>query len=331
MTAAGARTASPPGIEEIRAAREAIAPVVRRTPLERSDWLGELAGAEVYLKLESYQRTGSFKLRGAAAALAALGVSGRARGVVTASAGNHGLGVARAARHFGCAATIFLPTGATGVKRERIARLGATLREVPGGYDEAHEAAERFAWEGAVPYIHAFSDPAVVAGQGTVGLEILEQLPDVRTVVVPIGGGGLVAGVGLTARAAGRGVRVVGVQSEHAAAMADSLAAGAPVPWREQETLCDGLAGDIDARSLALAREVVDRVVLVPERAIRSSIRELYLREGVVAEGSGVVGVAAVRAGGCALDGPVAVVVTGGNIDAHRLGSILMEDDGDAA
>lgn len=299
--------------------------LVLDTPLEPAPTLSERAGADVLLKLENRQRTGSFKLRGALNAIGALSDAERRRGLVTASAGNHGLGVAHAARALNVHATVFVPAGAPETKRRRIRRLGAELREIEGGYDDAHAEAERFAARAGAVYVHAFSEPAVVAGQGTVGLEILRVRPDIGTIVVPVGGGGLAGGIGVIARALG-GARVVGVQSDATRTMYDSLAAGHPTSTRAATTICDGLAGDVDARSLALVRAVVDEVVLVEERRVRETVRALYEDEGVVAEGSGAVAAAAVQAGLVDSRGaPVAVVVSGGNVDANLLATLLTE------
>jgi threonine dehydratase len=316
-------------LERIEEAHLRLRPHVRRTPLERSEWLSRLIGGDVHLKLECLQRTGSFKVRGALNAVATLGAEARGRGVVTASAGNHGLGVALASRLHAVPCTIFLPATAAAVKRERIARMGATVRTVAGGYDAAHEEALRHARAEGLAYVHAFSEPAVVAGQGTVALEVLEALPDVRTIVVPVGGGGLLGGVGIAVRALAPYVRIVGVQSEATAAMHASWHAGALRSVPEVPTLCDGLSGDVDAASLALALRVLDEIRLVGERGIAEAIRDLYYEEGVSAEGSGAVGVAALREGLLTrIEGPVAVLVSGGNLDASRLVALLRHPDG---
>ena len=314
-----------PAMADVLAAARRLRGVARRTPLERSPWLSGIAGWDVYLKLETQQRTGSFKLRGAYNAIASLSEEERARGRVTASAGNHGQGVALAASLLGAAALVFVPRDAPEAKKRRIARWGAELREVEGGYDEAHHAAEAHARRSGATFVHAFSDPAVVAGQGTVGLEIVEELPEVRTIVVPVGGGGLVGGVGIAARALGAGIRIVGAQTEETRAMHASLQAGRLVSPPYGATLCEGLSGDVDERSLALARRVVDEIVVVSEDSVRRAMRLLYLEEGIVAEGSAAVAVAAVL-GGAIGEGPAAVVLTGGNVDAARLASVLGGD-----
>jgi threonine dehydratase len=316
-----------PTVADVLAAACRLEGVVRRTPLERSEALTEAAGTEVLVKLESLQRTGSFKLRGAYNAVALLAERG-VRELVTASAGNHGLGLAWAARARGARATVFVPATAALTKRRRIARLGAALREFPGEYDDAHHAAEAYAAEHGLPFVNAFSDPEVVAGQGTVALELFSEFPAARTLLLPAGGGGLVGGAGIVARALGPGVRVVGVQTEATSALHDSLRAGELRPGPVAPTLCEGLAGDIDARSLALAREVVDEVVLVDEAAVRRAIRWLYAEEGWVAEGSAAVVAAALLEGAVpGVEGPVAAVLSGSNIDARLLAGILSEQD----
>jgi threonine dehydratase len=318
-----------PTLADVLAAARRLQDVARRTPLERSAWLSERAGADVWLKLETQQRTGSFKLRGAYNAVASLAAEDRARGLVTASAGNHGQGVALAASLAGLApAVVFVPAGAPEAKKRRIARYGAELRQVQGCYDDAHHAAEAYAARTGACFVNAFSDPAVVAGQGTVGLEIVQDLPDVRTIVVPVGGGGISGGIGIVARAVGSGIRVTGVQTEATSAMHASLAAGRVVSPPYGATLCEGLEGDVDARGLALAAEVLDGVVLVTEAAVRRAMRRLFQEEGIVAEGSAAVGVAALLEGAIErIDGPAALVLTGGNVDGDRLAGILAERD----
>jgi threonine dehydratase len=317
-----------PGARDVFAAAARLAGVVRRTPLERSEALSEAAGTGVWIKNEGAQRTGSFKLRGAYNRVATLTDEERSRGIVTASAGNHGMGVAYASRLLGLRPVVFVPRGTPEVKRRRIARFGGELRLVDGGYDDAHATAEAHAEATGATFVHAFSDPATVAGQGTVGLEIVEELPGVRTVVVPVGGGGLANGIGVLLRALrdASPVRLVGVQTHETAAMHASLAAGALVSPPMGPTLCEGLTGDTDLPSFLLAREVVDEIVLVSEAAVRRTIGWLYREEGIVAEGSAAVAAAALLEGAVRnLEGPVAVVLTGSNLDAARLADILGE------
>ena len=325
----GAAAHAFPALADVRAAARRLRGVARRTPLERSAWLSDAAGTEVWLKLETQQRTGSFKLRGAYNAVAVLSAGERARGLVTASAGNHGQGVALAAALAGVRATVFVPADAPEAKRRRIARWGAELRLVDGGYDDAHHAAEAWAAETGAPFINAFSDFAVVAGQGTVGLEIVEDLPGVRTVVAPVGGGGLIGGIGIVMRAAAGRVRVLGAQTEETRAMHDSLAAGRVVSPPYGPTLCEGLSGDVDERGLALAARVVDGIALVSEAAVRRAMRLLFDEEGIVAEGSAAVGVAALLEGALGeIEGPAALVLSGGNVDGARLAPILAGEAG---
>jgi threonine dehydratase len=313
-----------PAIGDVLAAARRLEGIARRTPLERSDALsGE---AEVFLKLEGMQRTGSFKLRGAYNRVATLAPEVRARGLVTASAGNHGQGVALAARLLGATARVFVPGGAPETKRRRIARFGGELVLVDGGYDEAHAAAEAHAAETGAAFVHAYSDPQTVAGQATVALEIFQELPAVRTLVVPVGGGGLVNGTGIVARALGAGVRVIGVQTDTTGAMHASLAAGSLCCPPQGETFCEGLSGETDERSVALAQRVVDEVVLVSEDAVRRAMRWLFVEEGVVSEGSAAVAVAALLEGAIRPAGPAAVILSGSNVDAGRLAGVLGSD-----
>jgi threonine dehydratase len=315
-----------PSLAEIYDAARRLRGVARHTPLERSMPLSEQAGREVYLKLENQQRTGSFKLRGAYNHVATLPGEVRGRGLVTASAGNHGQGVALVAKTRRLPARVYLPEGAPETKQRRIARFGAELRLVPGGYDDAHAAALRDAQETGAAFVPAWSDPMVVAGQGTVGLEILEDLPDVGAIIVPVGGGGLAGGIGLVARAMGSGIRLTGVQTDQTAAMHASLASGSLTCPPQGATLCEGLSGETDDYAFRLAREVIDDMALVTEDAVRRAMRWLYVEEGLVVEGSGAVGVAALLEGAVRLpEGPVAVVLTGGNVDAARLAAILSD------
>ncbi|MBI4543997.1 MAG: pyridoxal-phosphate dependent enzyme [Gemmatimonadetes bacterium] len=312
-----------PGLREIYDARRRIAGVARRTPLDRSCWLSQRAGSDVYLKLECWQRTRSFKIRGAYNAIASLDRAARARGLVAASAGNHGQGVALAARQLGARATIFVPESAPHTKQERIRAFGGELRTVAGTFDDAEAAATEFAAATGARFIPASSDPAVVAGQGTIGLEILEDLPAVQEVIVPVGGGGLIAGIGTALKAGAADVRVVGVQSDRTPAMHAAFQAGGVVEAPGGPTLADGLAGGVDEVSYAWARAVTDELLLVEESAIPGAIRTLYGYDSVVAEGAGAVGVAALCGGLLELKGPAVIVVSGGNLDAERLAAIL--------
>jgi threonine dehydratase len=317
-----------PEIGAIEQAAQRIAPHIVETPLAHSGWLSDLCGSEVYLKLENRQTTGSFKLRGALNAVTSMSAAQRAAGVVTASAGNHGAGVAHACSIFDTRAIIFVPASAPASKRERIAASGADLRMVAGGYDEAHEQALDFATATGGTYLHAFSDPQVVAGQGTVALEVLAALPAVATLLVPVGGGGLIGGIGGAVRALAPGVQVIGVQTPETSAMHDSLMAGRLVAAPTAPTICDGLAGDIDEQSFRVGREVIDRMILVNDEEVRRAIPLLHRRESITAEGSGAVGVAALlNSAAGRLAGPVVVVITGGNIDPPDLEKLLRMEE----
>lgn len=305
---------------EIFAAAHRLRGVAHRTPLRRSPALGAVLGREVYLKLECEQVTGSFKLRGAFNVIATLPEELRERGVVASSAGNHGLGVAWAAQHFGTAATIFVPATAPRVKREGIEALGATVNAEAPHYDAAMERALAFAEERRATFIHPCTGDALLAGQGTVALEVLEELPALRTFITPVGGGGLLGGCGLLLRHVAPDVRIIGAQSEHTAAMARSLAAAAVVSIPPLPTLADGLAGDIDEIALDIGQHTLDAMLTVPEQAIARAIAWLAREEGLVVEGAGAVGVAALLEGRVTdVEGPVAIVVSGGNIDRERL------------
>ena len=293
--------------------------IARRTPLRRSPALEAVTGVETWLKLENEQLTGSFKLRGAFHTLATLDDASRSRGVVASSAGNHGLGLAWAARHFGVRATIFVPADAPAVKRDGIARLGATVDATRRDYDAAHAAALDFARERGALFVDPCAGDALLAGQGTVALEILEALPAVAMLVVAVGGGGLLGGVASVMRERSAGTTIVGAQGDRTAAMARSLEAGRVVEVPVVPTLADGLAGQVDETGLAIGRRAIDCMAVVPEPAIERAIRWLALHEGVIAEGSGAVTVAALLEGAAGVvRGPAVAIVSGGNIDLER-------------
>ncbi len=311
-------------IERVRDAANRLRGVVRRTPLRYSPALSRLAGVECWLKLECEQHTGSFKLRGAFNALALIPEARRSRGVVASSAGNHGLGIARAAREFGIPAMVFVPSTAPGVKREGIVALGAIVDASQPDYDAAMAAAIAHAARSGALFVNPCAGEDLIAGQGTVAQEIHEDLPRLASVVLPVGGGGLLGGTGSYLRAVAPAVRILGAQSEHTDSMAQSLAAGRVVDVGHAPTLADGLSGPIDADGLAIGRAALDGIAVVSEREIAVAIAWLATEEGLTVEGSGAVGVAALR--GRALgdvQGPVAVVVSGGNIDPARHAEIV--------
>jgi threonine dehydratase len=303
-----------------------IAPHVRRTPTERSPALSQLAGREVYLKLENLQRTGAFKIRGALNALTRLDATKRAAGVVTASAGNHGQGVAFAAQLVGAPVTIVLPQGVPLAKLTAIQRSGAETVLADGGYDEAHAVALEIARERGRTYVHAFDDDDVIAGQGTVALEMLEDADELDTLVVPVGGGGLIAGIALAASERKPRLRIIGVQSNGASAFAESFRAGS-VTERAAATIADGIAVRRPAeRTLAIVRKYVDDVITVSDEAIARAIVVLLERTKMLAEGAGAAGIAAVlEANGHVGGQRVGIVVSGGNIDPNLLGKALQQ------
>jgi len=303
-----------------------IAPHIRRTPTERSPALSQLAGREVYLKLENLQRTGAFKIRGALNALTRLDAAKRSAGVVTASAGNHGQGVAFAAQLIGAPVTIVLPQGVPLAKLTAIQRSGAETVLADGGYDEAHAVALQIARERGRTYVHAFDDDDVISGQGTVALEMLEDADELDTLVVPVGGGGLIAGIALAASERKPRLRIIGVQSHSASAFAESFRAGR-VTERAAATIADGIAVRRPAeRTLAIVRKYVDDVITVSDEAIARAIVVLLERTKMLAEGAGAAGIAAVlEANGHVGGQKVGIVVSGGNIDPNLLGKALQQ------
>ncbi len=309
-----------PSLAEIRAARARAAEVAVVTPMEHSRFLTEIVGSPVHLKTENLQRTGSYKIRGAYNRLSKLTPEERERGVVAASAGNHAQGVALAARELGIKATIFMPIGVALPKLQATRDYGADVVLHGHVVDETLQAAADFAERtGAVP-IPPFDHPDVVAGQGGLALEILEQVPDVANVVVPIGGGGLIAGIASAFAQLepeiGRRVRVVGVQAENAAAYPPSLERGEPCAITTAPTIADGIAvGRPGELNFAIIRETVDTVVTVPDDDVAQALVVLLERAKLVVEPAGAVGTAAVLTGRLALEGPTVILLSGGNID----------------
>jgi threonine dehydratase len=300
---------------DVLAARERLHGWVRHTPLLSSPWLSRLAGRPVLLKAENLQVTGSFKARGAVNCLLQLPPAERTRGVVTASAGNQGQAVAWAAAQLGIKATIVLPIDAVPVKAERTRAWGAAVVQAGRGYDEAHRHAEALAQQTDALYI-PFEHADLIAGHGTVALEIFQEQPDVEVLIVPVGGGALVGGVGVAATARSPRPRVLGVQSDRTRAMHAALRAGHLVPVDTPPTLADGLAGQTSQTMLDLCRALDIAVVLVPEETLLYAIGETLGREHLAIEGSAAVTVAAVL-GGLLPPGnaPVALILSGGNVD----------------
>ena len=313
-----------PSPNEIRAAAARIAPAIRQTPFYRSETLSAFLGGDTWLKMECEQHTGSFKLRGATNALAALRPEARARGVVTASAGNHGLGCARAAQALGIALTVFVPRSAPAVKRERIAEMGATVDASAANYDDAEVLARAAADRTGATFVSAFAARDVMAGQGTVALEILGHLPSLRTILVPVGGVGLASGIAGLLHAEAPDARIVGVQSERTNALTLAMSSGEPTDIPDLPTLADGLSGRADAWMLAQARAALDDIVAPSEEDIANAIAYLWIEEGFRVEGAGAAGVAALLSGRVAsVEFPVVVVVSGGNIDDIKHKAVL--------
>ena len=312
---------TPPTVSDIRRARLRVQRYVLPTPLRESQGLGATAGRRVLLKLESLNLTHSFKIRGAFNALLAMiethpDPASRPR-VVTASAGNHGRAMALAAERLGVALVVFAPATAPRSKIDGIRGHGATLHLAPD-YDAAEQQARDFADQRGAVFISPYNHPDVIAGAGTIGLEIVDQCPDVATVVVPMGGGGLASGVGLALRAVAPRARLIGVEADASTPFTTSLARGAITAIGAGPTLADGLAGNLEpgAMTFALVREVVDAVVTVSEVALIGAMRRMAADEHLIVEGSSAVAVAAVEGGGLVnAEGPVVVIVSGANID----------------
>lgn len=311
------------GVDSIRDAAASLKGVAVRTPLLPSSWLADELGTEVRLKCESFQPMGAFKLRGAYTMIARLTAEDRARGVVTYSSGNHAQAVAFAARAFGIDAVIVMPENAPRIKVEGTKRLGAEVIERGTTSLARREKAEEIQAERGLTMIPPFDHPDIIAGQGTVGLEILEDWSEVRTIVVPVGGGGLISGVGAYVKRQRPDVRVVGVEPEGAPAMRRSLDAGEIVTLDRIDSIADGLLpvrpGDL---TFAHTRALADDVVLVDDDAMRRAAAQLLVRGKLLAEYSGAATVAALRAGGVG-PGPVAAVISGGNIDPSVIPDLL--------
>ena len=312
------------GLDDVRAARVLLEGVSRTTPLEGLRGLSEQVGAPVLLKCENLQRTGSFKIRGAYVRIARLSGPERARGVVAASAGNHAQGVALAASLLGCAATVFMPEAAPLPKVAATLGYGASVRHAGHTVDEALLAAYAFAAETGAVLIHPFDHVDVIAGQGTVGLEVLEQRPDVRTVVVCTGGGGLVAGIAAAVKGLRPDVRVVAAQASGAAAFPASLRAGRPVPLQTMSTMADGIAVGCPGQvTFAHVRDLVDDVVTVDEEALSRALLVCLERAKLVVEPAGAAALAAVMEDPGGFPGPVVAVLSGGNIDPLLLNKVV--------
>jgi threonine dehydratase len=311
-----APTLLPVSLDDVLAAREILVDVVRHTPLESSRPLSDLIGGPVYLKCENLQRAGSFKIRGAYTRMFRLSAEEKAAGVVAASAGNHAQGVALAAQMLGIRAKVYMPMGAPIPKLMATRGYGAHIEQLGETIDECLVAAREYAAETGAVLIHPFDHADIVAGQGTVGLEILEQCPDVQTIVVGTGGGGLLAGIATVIRAKRPDVRLIGVQAERAAAYPASLEAGRPVPLDRMSTMADGIAvGCPGEVPFSIVSELVDEFTTVSEEMLSKALLYLLERAKLVVEPAGAASVAAIMAQPELMKPPLVAVLSGGNID----------------
>ncbi|MEW6064981.1 threonine dehydratase [Desulforamulus profundi] len=312
-------------LNDIFEARERLKGISRHTPLEPSEFFSQMTGSNVFLKLENLQKTGSFKLRGAYNKIAALGKDA-GKGVVAASAGNHAQGVALASSQASIPATIVMPEGAPITKVERTRSYGAHVVLAGQGYDDAFRRAREIRQETGAVFVHAFDDPLVIAGQGTVGLELLEDLPDVEAVLVPIGGGGLISGIACAIKEQRPEVRIIGVEASDAPCMLQACRIGKVHELTSAQTIADGIAvrrpGDL---TFEMVQHYVDQIVTVDDEEIAWAILMLLESSKLVVEGAGAVGISALLHKKCDLCGKkVAVILSGGNIDVNVI-SIIIE------
>jgi threonine dehydratase len=326
-------------VRDVWRARARIGGLARRTPLLRDAVLGpELAPAApgapsgVWIKDETAQPTGSFKVRGAANALLALGAERRACGVVAVSTGNHGRAVAHVARRLDVRADVFVSDRVPRGKLDALRAEGATVHVGGASQDAAEERAHAFASERGATLIPPFDHPDVIAGQGTLGLELIEEMPDLATLVVPVSGGGLIAGTALAVRSAAPDVRIVGASMEEGAVMHASLRAGRPLTMPEADTLADSLQGGLgadNAYTFAMVGELVDEIVLVPESVLAAAMRHAFRVHRRVLEGGGAAAVAALASGAVEAHGPTVAVASGANVDAATFARVLSEGGDD--
>jgi threonine dehydratase len=308
------------GPDELRLARPRVARGARVTPLLPSDLLSGRIGQPVSLKCENLQAGGAFKIRGATNFVACLDAEARSRGLITYSSGNHAIAMSLAAKRAGVPAVVVMPETAPAIKKDRVRDLGAEIHLCGTTSLERHARACDLAEERRLTMVPPFDHPFIVAGQSTTGVEILEQMPEASAILVPVGGGGLLAGIALACAYHKRGVKVIGVEPKGAAKMSSSLAARAPVTLPSVGSIADGLLpsrpGDL---TFAVAQRYVHEVVTVDEDAIAEAARRLLIEERLLVEWSGAVGVAALLSGAVRLAGPAAVVLSGGNVDPARL------------
>jgi threonine dehydratase len=314
------------GLAEIEDARKSIRNSIRKTPLVRSRFLSDHCGGEVYLKLENLQVTNSFKIRGALNRMMKLSPEEKKRGIIAASSGNHAQAVALGAEKLDLAATVVVPETAPKIKIEKIRKHNVELILYGEIYDYTEQYARKLATDRGLTFISAYNDPAVVAGQGTVGLEILEDLPQANSIIVPLSGGSILSGVAVAAKHLKRDIEVLGVQPETVAAMYHSLRAGKIIDIEMKDTIADGLSGNIEkgCMTFELIQRYVDEVLLYDEPTIKRMIRLLWEKEGQIAEGSGAISIAPIIASPKRFAQKQTVaIITGGNIDDEVFHSIL--------
>lgn len=307
---------------EILKARKNLEGVAIRTPLTHSKALSELTGAEVYLKWENQQKTGAYKFRGAYNKICSLSAKEAEKGVITASSGNHAMAVSLASKLLGVKATVVVPEGAPKLKIEKVRALGADLILKGANFDESLVHCVELSKKTGAVYVAGTEDHKVMAGQGTIALEIMEDLPDVETIIAPVGGGGMISGIGTWAKAINPGIRVVGAQSTEARAMYESFKAGRMVEISVTPTLADGLAGQISQMALEHVSRVVDDILLADENGLKDTVLWVLANERQVIEGSAAVGPALLLQNKIALGRfeKIALVVSGGNVDMHAIG-----------
>jgi threonine dehydratase len=320
-------TISDPTLRDIYLARKRIASVVRKTDLAPSPSLTERVGASVFLKLENLQETGSFKLRGAANKILSLDLEEQQRGIIAVSTGNHGRAVTFVARQLGLRAVICLSEHVPTSKVKALRRLGAEVVVHGQSYDEAMARATQLQQEQGLTWVDPFDDPFVIAGQGTIGLELLDDLPDIDTAIIPLSGGGLISGIALTLKSVAPGIRVIGISMDRAPVMYHSLLAGAPIEMEEEPTIADALAGGIylDNRyTFRIVQRYVDATYLVSEEEIASGMAFALEHHHLVVEGGAAVGIAALLYRQFTeLGRKVVVVISGGNVDNSLLATII--------
>jgi threonine dehydratase len=310
-------------LQDVYMARQRISAVTQKSPLLPSNPLSAVTGAQVYLKIETFQPTGSFKIRGAANKILSLSDHERVRGVITASTGNHGRAVAYIAKKLGVRATVCLSKDVPENKVKALRLLGAEVVVSGRSQDDAFDRAAELQSTEGYSFIPPFDDAGIIAGQGTIGLELLEAVPEIDAVLVPVSGGGLISGVATVAKSTSRKIKVMGISMERAPVMYHSLRAGKPVQMEEEDTLADSLRGGIGADNqytFHIVRSLVDNIVLVSEEEIAAAIRFVFNQHRIVVEGAGAVGIAALLAGKLTnLGENIAIILSGGNVDTQSL------------